>query len=452
MKSRKSYLARTRYSMRALMKKSDDRDLAGQLLIAIGVLVLVSFLVSGALLLTEGRCRAESPFSNYWNCLFWTAMDYLGNPSGIGSWEVVTSGGRVVAIVVQMIAFALYAAFTGLFVALIMAWYKFIVKRARLEKCYKDLLKAFHRQYARDLSKVSNHNCYVVPSQKLLATLQVNANMDFKEVAEVADRFYGFRIKNLANIHSIEDQGTSDRFIVEHFPVNREYGCCIERGSNVTIVAPASDISVGIGWFSYYLALFGGFNYISKDYDADPLHRTSYYNYEEVVTDKATLLQRKAFMNDLEQFGKRENSWIVFLLSFTPSKSKPGDIHMSYAQVGGSNPTVNNLGAYNTVSQALVSQLTGKTIHSPSSIFQLQPKNVILVDDTLRENVNSFTMRISSNILKADTERLLIAKAIAAIFDRHLRNVPCNGIPDASRADLENKTTETYSPRDWGGD
>ena len=125
---------------------------------------------------------------------------------------------------------------------------------------------------------------------------------------------------------------------------------------------------------------------------------------------------------------------------------------MSYAQVGGSNPTVNNLGAYNTVSQALVSQLTGKTIHSPSSIFQLQPKNVILVDDTLRENVNSFTMRISTNILKADTERLLIAKAIAAIFDRHLRNVPCNGIPDASKADLKNKTTETYSPRDWGGD
>ena len=44
----------------------------------------------------------------------------------------------------------------------------------------------------------------------------------------------------------------------EMSPINRPYGCCINRNSRVTIVSTSGFDEVGTSWFTYYLAKFGG--------------------------------------------------------------------------------------------------------------------------------------------------------------------------------------------------
>ena len=61
------------------------------------------------------------------------------------------------------------------------------------------------------------------------------------------------------------DEYPNARLAVEHFEVNTPYGCCIDRNSNVTIVSPSCIADPVIGYFAYYLAKIGGFNYLSRE-------------------------------------------------------------------------------------------------------------------------------------------------------------------------------------------
>lgn len=72
------------------------------------------------------------------------------------------------------------------------------------------------------------------------------------------------RLINLAAAQC-SDEHPNDRLVVEIFHINRPYGCCIDRGSDVTIVSVSSLIDPIIGHFSYYLAKMGGFNYVSRE-------------------------------------------------------------------------------------------------------------------------------------------------------------------------------------------
>ena len=75
--------------------------------------------------------------------------------------------------------------------------------------------------------------------------------------------------------------------MVEHFPLNTKYGCFVPRQSKVTIVCTSSFDEVGIGWFTYYLAKFSGFNYISKEIEVDTDELDSFYNWsKEPLYDK----------------------------------------------------------------------------------------------------------------------------------------------------------------------
>ena len=92
--------------------------------------------------------------------------------------------------------------------------------------------------------------------------------------------------KNEASAISVED-GKKDRFMLEHFPVNRLYGYCVDRASNVTIVSTSSRAELCTGNFANYLAKFAGFNYISKEFNA--ADGESYNNNHWEYVDKNSL-------------------------------------------------------------------------------------------------------------------------------------------------------------------
>lgn len=443
-KNSTSYKNRVRSSMRVIVKRSDESPLIWQLLVALTILILATLLTAVALVLTEGR-SGDAIFANYWNCVFWILMSYLGNPSGVGDWELVTSGGHVVSVVAQVVSIVFYAAFTGLLVALITVWYKEIHHRAQLERTHKDLLRAFHRQYSKNLNMARGGKYYTVPSQQSLATLKLKANVNLDDVVEVAIRYYGFRVKNLADTRSIEDQGVTDRYIVEHFPVNREYGCCLNRGSNITIVSPSSDRSIGVGWFSYYLAHLGAFNYISKDYDPDPLNRTSFYNIRKPFSKEAELLYDD-YRRDIAELSKGENQWLIFIMAHTKSKSDKSDIHISFSQENDENPLTDTSKKVQKIGAEI--QSYPLDVQVPSTRYPLKSKDFIYVEKGALGNVNSFTMRISYDLMKKDTERLPVARDIAKIITKCL-NATCPSVKQMKEDNLKGENGITYADEDW---
>ena len=118
----------------------------------------------------------------------------------------------------------------------------------------------------------------IVPQRVLVSQLQVQQGLNLNDIIDTCNEIEELRLKNLTAALS-DEEIADDRFVVEHFPLNMKYGFCRSRQSKVTIICPTSNVEVGIGWFTYYLALMGGFNYISKEIEADSNEPDSYFNY-----------------------------------------------------------------------------------------------------------------------------------------------------------------------------
>jgi voltage-gated potassium channel len=131
---------------------------------------------------------------------------------------------------------------------------------------------------------------------------------------------------NLAVTQTIEEH-PQDKLAIAHFPKNRSYGYCIDRGSKVTIVSPGSFIEPAIGNFSYYLALIGGFNYISRECGEMRPYK-SYYIFPDRSTHEENLDE---YMSDLELLTSKEGSWsfTTLVASGANEPSYPTHFHFS---------------------------------------------------------------------------------------------------------------------------
>lgn len=95
--------------------------------------------------------------------------------------------------------------------------------------------------------------------------------------------------------------------MVVHFPLNNEYGCCIDCGSNVTIVAPVAVSEPGTGHFAFSLAAMGGFNYVSKELTPNPDDPFGFYYMQKsklsLICDEDTKIEVQSqalhFIDDL---------------------------------------------------------------------------------------------------------------------------------------------------------
>ena len=97
----------------------------------------------------------------------------------------------------------------------------------------------------------------VIPRYISLGTLQATKEMTEKDILDAVKHNPPYRLRNLA---TAQFQGShfQDQLVVETFPLNIDYGCCINRKSDITIVCPTAVSEAGVGNFAYYLALIGG--------------------------------------------------------------------------------------------------------------------------------------------------------------------------------------------------
>lgn len=300
-----------------------------------------------------------------------------------------------------------FAAIVSLFYEL----YKYLVECRRLKK----VERAIYNSFLWTSSRASGIDAKYVPSYKSFATLQARFGYSEKEILRACSISQRIRSINLATTRSFEDN-PHDRLAVECYMKNRAYGCFINRNSPVTIVVPSA--TCGLGRFGFYLAVCGGFNFISKEIpDHDSTER--YFNISKDYEKKNPILRE--YLSDARTLvTQKENSWTIVLATITlrdgnrialyrneknnqrfkgllkslpdaicevPIDKTVEDFHV------GSNNILNKLLAFNNVQDGFVMRISNETL-----FWNKQEMRIIL--DLAHHLCTALNLPFNENVLK----------------------------------------------------
>lgn len=404
--------------------------------------LVIATIVLGTLMYFVEHTAQPDVYDNWYDPYVWGLMSYLGNPGKFSPGEPITMVGRWIAICISIIKILLFAVPAGLVANGFREAMAADKREKRLAMIHKRLRKKFNRLPDKSLREYLNSLpdkggsklkvlCFVRRNRPL-PTLEMQMGVNAQDLFDAAMEFPEFRIHNLATARSSEED-TSDRFVMEHFPRNTSYGCCIDRGSNVTIISTSSYDENGTGWWSYYLALFGGFNYMSKDVEVDMDDIDSFYNFskeptfekkelKDIPTDSPDYAEacalvakkttrRKEFMDDAEKLLKgHKNSWVFTTCASIKNKSNTADLHVATNSTKGTKSSIVDVESFENVCakiQEIFDDLGMEWVNN-STRYPLLLKNVIYHLQN-RVPCNGVSLRPSSDVLNFDNRSLLIA-------------------------------------------
>lgn len=353
----------------------------------------------------------EPTFNSYFDALYWATVTLT--TVGYGDMCPVSDIGRLVSMLSAVFGIAVIALPSGI----ITASYLDELKEIKGVQFAERLKKSFRRV----LCRATDHHptYYIVPRKVPVIDVQVKQGMSMQDIIDTAERYPEFRLRNMASTIPASQQ-PEDRIVIEHFMVNRPYGCMIDRGSKVTIVSPCSYNEAGIGSTAYYLALIGGFNYISKELEMDRDEPISFYNIDEMDENLSL------FLSDLKSLASKEGSWVVTLAS--SSSSRDSQMHFLH----GRKKSDNGYGEEQhccLIDTETYDAMYHETVRSMSEKFDLKvcqhdfyclnSKNISYKVGG-GETTNAFALRISYGLTCWDDNRMDKVQTLAEILKKHL--------------------------------
>lgn len=269
---------------------------------SVQVLIVLTVILATVFFVAEYAVQPEE--YNYGRSLLWAFTRYIGDPGKFSGPGPITFTGRLVACLIGIVGILIFAVPAGLVGGGFRTAIEKELRKKHLAKVGEKLNKAFSRK--QDPKTMYRY----VPRHIYLTTLQAQKNMTEKDVIDAVEYNPPFRLRDLA---SAATHGThaAGQLVVEMFPHNTSYGAMIYRGSNITIACPSSVSDAGIGNMGYYLALIGGFNFISKEIEADVHEPVSYY----LIDDENNPKDRKEYFEDLKKLAGGKENWTIFLIS-----------------------------------------------------------------------------------------------------------------------------------------
>ena len=287
-------------SFRLLQKAFSSK--AKEMFISLQFLVIVTLMLSFVLFFYEHTAQPEV-YNNGLRSVVWAFAQYIGDPGGFADTPPVTLVGRIIACIIGLLGIALFAVPAGLIGA---GFSEAMGKELHKEITEKNLAK-LKRAFERKLDRPTDFQ--IVPPVLSLIEIQARMGMKIDDIIEAVENSVEFRLANTAVMQTI-DEHPQDRLVVEHFEVNRPYGCCIDRGSKITIVSPSNIVDPVIGHFAYYLAKIGGFNFVSREIGETRPYR-SFYKFD----DENAIEGLAEYMTDLNRLTSREDSWVITMLA-----------------------------------------------------------------------------------------------------------------------------------------
>ena len=401
MQTGKDYFKGFRYFHKGIKAASQE------MWISLEVLVALTAILSIPLYFVEHAAQPDV-YSSFWDSLVWSFMAYLGNPGKFAPGDPITYSGRILWILISLLKIALFAIPAGLIANGFRSAMAEEARENQLKKFTEKLHKSFNR-------KQSGDTLYrTVPKFVPVTTIQAKQGIDTKDILDAVAYGNNFRLRNLAGCQSITEH-PEDRLVVELFPKNMSYGCCIDRGSDITIVSPSSVSEAGIGNFSYYVAKFGGFNYVSREIDLNPDEPFSYYNIQSEDGDQ----NLPAFLSDIRSLQISKKSWVIFLISDMANEPQFHFLHgarkgdLSYDDP---NITVKDVAIYDSALKNLAAKL--KEVYGLSSAIQDKAgsSKMYIGRHVGKDGVetNAFTIRVSYKVTVWNGKTTAIAADIAS--------------------------------------
>lgn len=392
-----------------------------EMLISLQFLVIVTLILSFVLFFYENAAQPEV-YDNGVTSVVWAFAQYIGDPGGFAETPPVTFVGRIIACIIGVLGIALFAVPAGLIGA---GFSEAMDKELHKEVTAKNIAK-LRLVFERKLDRPTGFQ--VVPQHLSICDIQARMGMKVDDILDAIESSNEFRLINVAVTQTI-DEHPQDKLAVEHFIVNRPYGCCIDRGSKVTIISPASLADPCIGNFSYYVALIGGFNYISREIGELRPYR-SYHAFEDRYTHEENL---HLYMENLEKLTAREGSWTLELLvaSGANEPTYPTIFHFSAGgargdeSFEGENLVVKDMAAYRRFYEDLSAEFRERYGMDSDHQRYHGLKTPKLFSRKYLDGKgcdNNITLRVAWSACLWDSRRIAIAKSLADAMNRHFES------------------------------
>lgn len=307
---------------------------AKEMWVSLQFLVIVTLILSFVLFFYEHDAQPDV-YDNGFKSVVWAFAQYVGDPGNFADTPPITLVGRIIACIIGLLGIALFAVPAGLIGAGFSEAMEDDKNEEKLAENSVKLHKRF-RRIAQSASWIRDKGGYkitlkYVPRYRSYEHIQVRTGMTDAEIVETVGNCPDMRLVDLGTTQR-EDDKLHSGIAVAHFPLNNEYGCFIDRHSDVTIVAPVAVTHPGTGHFAFSLAAMGGFNYVSKELSPNPDDPFGFYSMQKgnlaLIGDekmkREVELQAIHFMDDLATLKQNSEAagrkhWFIFVMGTTKS-------------------------------------------------------------------------------------------------------------------------------------
>lgn len=374
--------------------------------VSLQFLVIVTLMLSFVLFFYEHNAQPEV-YDNGFKSVIWAFAQYVGDPGNFADTPPVTLVGRLIACIIGLLGIALFAVPAGLIGSGFSEAMENEKNDAIIKKNIDSIIHSFKFEKDQHFTQL-----FVVPRYKELNTILTRRFLTVEDIVRAVEASDCLHLYNMANASNAEDN-PEDRIVVMNYKRNTPYGCCIDRGSKVTIVFTSGYTEACTGWFAYHIAKLGGFNYIAKDVEIDPDNPTSYYN----VTADCKCPNFSLFLEDLNRLTSRPGSWAIPILAASGPRSRPHQFHFCYnpnkkdESFGNPESHVTDFDLFRKLFDHVSSELKQKyDYNSDRNIYYAVAKNNIA---HLIKADNVFTLRVECFVWMSDFRRVAVVKSLA---------------------------------------
>ena len=367
---------------------------------SIQVLIVLTVILATIFFIAESRVQPEE--YNYGKSLLWGFTRYIGDPGKFAGNGPVTLTGRIIASCIGIVGIMIFAVPAGL----IASGFRGAIEKELRKKHLDDIGERLKKAFRRKQDGKTMFMC--VPRNIPVGQLQAQKHMIEKDVMDAVDHNPPFRLRYIQPSETSNHQ--LEQMVVEMFPFNKSYGSCVDRGSKITIVCATAVNEPAIGNFTYYLALIGGFNYISKEIDPNPDEPSSYY----ILPAENRSQQFLDYFNDLKKISEGKDRWTIFMIS--SETVKDAEVHFitaAYPKTGRDSTVVDQedfIKMYEKVSESLKNNFEIKT---DLNIYKPVGNRNISIKIGGGSDTNAFTIRIFNELVIWDKRYIAIAKDMA---------------------------------------
>ncbi len=396
-----------------------------ELLVSMQFLVVITVILSLMLFFAEHDAQPDV-YNNGFVSVLWAFAQYIGDPGGFADTPPVTGFGHVIACIVGLLGIAIVAVPTGILGA---GFTEAIEERNHLKTVEENRVK-LHNIFERKLDRPTGFQA--VNPYRTRDDICARMGMTYIELHEAVKADDSLRLVNLASTIPSDEGYVPDRIAVELCPLNTSYGCCIDRGSRITIISTSNCIDPGITYFGFYLALIGGFNYISREIG----ERAPYKSFYLIDSENDDIPGFAEFRDDLRRLTNRADGWTISInvSSGAQEPPYPTNIHLDSgggkgdARMGGQpDMTVTDADTYSNFYKELsetVDTEFGLKIDHQQYHNNSNPR--LFTRKISSKAQNHIQMRIEWKQILWSQKRLLLAQEIARVANE---SILCQPLP-----------------------